>query len=65
MISFANYVEVVRSLRDAEERLAKSNTLSLRRYEVGERLIKENDALRAYLAELLYHFEQDSILDTV
>jgi hypothetical protein len=60
-----NYASLVLTLEDTEERLSKANTLSLERYEVGERLIKENDALRAYLAELLYHFEQDAILNTV
>ena len=39
-------------LIDSEDRLAKSNELSLHRYEVGEKFIKENDKLKIEIAEL-------------
>ena len=49
---YSMWLKEVNLAIDAEDRLAKSNELSLHRYEVGEKFIKENDALKVEIEEL-------------
>jgi flagellar biosynthesis/type III secretory pathway protein FliH len=44
--------KLMQDLQETVGRLSKANALSLERYEVGEKFIKENDKLKAEIKEL-------------
>ena len=58
---YSMWLKEVNLAVDTEDRLAKSNELSLHRYEVGEEILKENANLRSKIKELQEWIEEVAI----